>query len=83
MKNDPSALLREAALETARWNTRRLFFRQIGIGLGSMALGQFLSGCQPSARTSAQSPLQPQPPHHRARARSVIYLHMAGAPPQL
>ena len=85
MKKDPHQLLREAALETARMNTRRLFFRQLGIGLGSMALGQFLSGCQPSAgpAAAAANPLQPIPPHHRGKARSVIYLHMAGAPPQL
>lgn len=46
-----------------------------------------LWGCSPDQPTgsliSATNPLQPRAPHFPAKAKSVIYLHMAGAPSQL
>ena len=48
--------------------TRRTSCCSGGIGLGSLALTRMLGSATPTAR---------------ARAKSVIYLHMSGAPPQL
>src|SRR5918997_3128566 len=73
---DPRALLQQ---------TRRHFFGQCGIGLGSMALGSLLGEGRASAGgpTSAAEPLAPRAGHFPARAKSVIYLFMAGGPSQL
>ena len=65
--------------------TRRHFFKQCGVGLGSMALAsildeKLLAGGGPGA---AENPLKPKAPHFPARAKRVIYLHMAGSPSQL
>ncbi|MEK7256167.1 MAG: DUF1501 domain-containing protein, partial [Bacteroidota bacterium] len=84
MKN-LNALLHEANLAQAHLNTRRLFLKQLGIGLGAAAFGNLLSGCAGAKNENAayRNPLAPLPPHFPAKARSVIYLHMAGAPSQL
>ena len=62
---------------------RREFLRATGGGLGAMALQQLLHGADEAPR----SPGSTAPPrtggHHRARARSVIYIHMVGAPSHL
>jgi len=67
---------------------RRHFFNECGIGVGKMALAGLLSqqmgnaafGAIPSA---PENPLAPRPPHFPAKAKSVIYLFMAGAPSHL
>ena len=56
--------------------TRRHFFERCGLGLGSMALGSLLG--QGRASASDANPLQPRPGHFPAKAKSVIYLFMAG-----
>lgn len=49
------------------------------MGLGSVALASLLAeGAQP-----AQEPLSPKKPHHRPKAKSIIFLFMAGGPSQL
>jgi hypothetical protein len=65
--------------------TRRHFFGQCSLGLGSMALASLLDGGKASASRGlvASNPLAPRQPHFPARARSVIYLFMAGGPSQL
>lgn len=66
--------------------TRRHFLYECGLGLGSLALGT-LAGCSSKQSTSnlfaAAHPLLPKAPHFPGKAKSVIYLHMAGAPSQL
>ena len=65
--------------------TRRHFLRQCQVGLGGMALVA-LSGDRPSAAASVSGnpgPLAPKEPHFAAKAKRVIYLHMAGSPSQL
>ena len=58
------------------------------MGLGALALGS-LVGCGSNSDKHAQQlfdpahPLAPKMPPFAARAKSVIYLHMAGAPSQL
>src|SRR5580700_4955883 len=62
--------------------TRRHFFRDCGIGVGTMALASLLGRDAP-AQAPATNPLAARPPHFPARATSVIYLFMAGGPSQL
>ena len=60
--------------------TRRHFFERCGLGIGSMALGSLLGNGQRSL--AGGDPLSPKPGHFPAKARSVIYLFMAGGPSQ-
>ena len=61
---------------------RRWFLQQCGVGLGAMALGQFLTEAGHAAPAVA-NPLAPRAPHHAAKAKRVIFLFMAGAPSHL
>src|SRR3979411_2454675 len=65
--------------------TRRHFFEDCALGLGSMALGMLLGEGRAAAKEPARPPppLTPRPAHFPARAKSVIYLFMAGGPSQL
>jgi len=60
--------------------TRRHFFRDCGVGLGSIALSSLLAADKPAP---SADPLAPKTPHHRSKAKSIIYLFMAGGPSQL
>jgi hypothetical protein len=62
--------------------TRRHFLRDSSLGLGAMALA-LLDGKTAPADPPAVNPLAPRAPHFAAKARQVIYLHMAGSPPHL
>ena len=71
---------------TAQYITRRWFFRQCGVGLGSMALASLLGVDKLVAGTQAPSPrgpLAPKRPPLEPKAKRVIYLFMGGAPSQL
>ncbi len=67
--------------------TRRWFFKECGVGLGSIALAQLLGPGRASAQLLASAaprdPLAPKEPHFAPRAKRVIYLFMAGAPSHL
>lgn len=71
--NPPDRLLRES--------TRRWFFRQAGFGIGTAALSNLLAPGRLNAAT--ENPLTPKPPMYPAKAKSVIFLFMAGAPSQV
>ncbi|MBM3823056.1 MAG: DUF1501 domain-containing protein [Verrucomicrobia bacterium] len=74
----------DLALEYRRYRTRRWFFRECGVGLGSIALGSLLA--DPTLQAAAQAgsnPLAPKHPHFHGKAKRVIYLFMAGAPSHL
>src|SRR5215813_7148383 len=73
----------ELRAEYARLITRRWFFRQCGMGLGSIALGSLLQEASGAASLQAANPLAPRQPHFKPKAKRVIYLFMAGAPSQL
>src|SRR2546422_1959778 len=75
----------ELRAEYAKLLTRRWFFRQCGVGLGSIALGSLLEGENAfgAKLPSARNPLAPKEPHFKPKAKRVIYLFMAGAPSQL
>src|SRR4026207_1763708 len=69
--------------------TRRHFFRQTGFGIGSAALTSLISRIRLEAESA---PLETVPqdsgppkrgPHYPAKAKSIIYLFMAGAPSQV
>ena len=69
------------------WNlTRRHFLGRSTAGLGAAALGQLLSADGLAAGADQGSkivqPLAAKHPPLPAKAKSVIYLHMAGSPPQ-
>jgi hypothetical protein len=67
--------------------TRRWFFRECGVGLGAIALGRLLldGGALRAAPAGSPStnPMAPRTPHFTPRAKSVIFLFMAGAPSHL
>ncbi|HVA45415.1 MAG TPA: DUF1501 domain-containing protein, partial [Pirellulales bacterium] len=64
--------------------TRRHFFHDCALGLGSIALANLIGGSPSAGATSiAASPLAPKPTHFPAKAKRVIYLFMAGGPSQL
>ena len=64
-----------------RESTRRWFFRQAGFGIGSAALSNLIAPARVDAAT--ENPLAPKPPMYPAKAKSVIFLFMAGAPSQV
>ena len=84
-------LLKEAEEAVARLNTRRHFLKECAFGFGSLALGSLLQSCGLGSSSSPGSnilfdpahPLAPKLPMFPGKAKSVIYLHMAGAPSQL
>ena len=70
--------------------TRRHFFRQTGFGIGAAALttlinhysfGSDLTSTVPAI--GAVNPMVPRQPHFAPKAKSIIYLMMAGAPSQV
>jgi uncharacterized protein DUF1501 len=75
--------------------TRRHFFQECRIGVGAMALGSLLEAekVQGGERKAAEGvlysaghdtdPFAARPPHFAPRAKSVIFLFMAGGPSQL
>jgi hypothetical protein len=65
--------LNRTSIDPLLLSTRRHFFRDCGVGVGKAALASLLAG-----RLSAAGK-----PHFPARAKSVIYMFMAGAPSQL
>jgi hypothetical protein len=60
--------------------SRRQFFSQSGMGLGSVALSSLLARDLPAAVGGGIASIGP---HFAPKAKRVIYLHMIGAPSQL
>jgi hypothetical protein len=89
--NQTDKLFQEARHRTLEYTTRRHFLKECRTGIGMMALGSFLQGCDlfggkknsAAAGFDVNNPLIPKAPHFPAKAKSVIFLHMAGAPSQL
>ena len=83
-------LLKEANGRAAHFNSRRHFLKESAMGFGALALNYLLSGCNNSSSNKLLNslidyahPLAPKIPMFPGKAKSVIYLHMAGAPSQL
>ncbi len=77
----------EPFLEFQRQQTRRQFFKGTGLRFGGVALGMLMAqrglrgaATAPGARVH---PALPGFPHFAPKAKSVIYLHMNGAPSQI
>ncbi len=70
-------------LQTVQGKTRRHFFRDCQIGIGGMALAMLLARENNSRAAEVVNPLAPKQPQYPARAKNVIFLHMAGSPPNL
>ena len=93
MNNNNERLFNEAQQEALKYINRRHFLQQCGMSLGGMALGSLVGGCftplTPLSTSSSEllidpiNPLSSRLPHFAGRAKSVIYIHMAGAPSQL
>src|SRR4030095_12961796 len=71
--------------EILRSLTRRHFFSQCALGLGSIALGSLLNERRALAAgaTPLPTPMAPRQPMFAPRAKNIIYLFMAGGPSQL
>ncbi|MBM3458743.1 MAG: DUF1501 domain-containing protein, partial [Armatimonadetes bacterium] len=70
----------------ARALTRREFLKTSQVGLGGMALASLAGGpvgAGPLPGAEGRNPLAVRSPRRAAKARSVIYLHLSGAPPTL
>ena len=74
MQNDPTT-------NHGLLKTRRHFFRDCQMGIGAMALNSLLA--EDSSANIAPAPLAPRSTHFEPKAKSVIFLHMAGSPPNL
>src|SRR4029077_5814086 len=61
----------------------RHFFRDCAVGVGGMALASLFNEGRAPAAAAVTSPLPPRLGHPPARAKSVIFLFMAGGPSQL
>ena len=73
--------------EDPRQLSRRWFLKECGVGLGAMALNTLMQdravGANTKLAAAGINPLAPRKPHFNAKAKSVIYLFMAGAPSHL
>jgi hypothetical protein len=71
-------------LDRAHLTTRRHFLQKSQAGLGALALGDLLGRTSQAApRPQFDQPLASKAPHHKPRAKNIIYLDMSGAPPTL
>lgn len=81
-------LVREAQDAVMQMRTRRTFLKESAMGLGALALGSLFGACESKSPVrdvvfDPAHPLLPKMPPFAGKAKSVIYLHMAGAPSQL
>jgi hypothetical protein len=81
-------ILNELKFAQLQRDTRRNFIKESFLGLGGLALGSmFATGCDSKKMQQVAidlaKPLIPRPPQFSPKVKSVIYLHMAGAPSQL
>lgn len=63
--------------------TRRTLFKQIGYGIGGVALANLFAETGMAAEGQVPNPLAAKKPHFAPKAKNVIYLFMAGAPSQV
>ena len=70
--------------ELLKLETRRHFFERCGVGVGSTALGSLLQrDLYGATELSSANPLAPKQPNFTGKAKTIIYLFMAGGPSQL
>jgi len=78
----------ELKREALKALTRRQFFKNCSTGMGAVALTSILNrrlwADEAKSQRAASAPADPlavKPPHFAAKAKNIIYLHMAGSPP--
>src|SRR5207249_214932 len=70
--------------EYLKYRTRRQFFKDCSVGVGALGLASLLNrGLAGADAPKNDDPLSPKKAHLPAKAKSIIYLHMAGAPSTL
>src|SRR5687768_12748134 len=69
--------------QTLQAITRRHFFGKAAAGIGGLALASLLNEKLLAGGASAVNALALKQPHFPAKAKRVVYLHMAGSPSQL
>ncbi|HCZ07589.1 MAG TPA: sulfatase [Flavobacteriales bacterium] len=78
------SILEEYFRQDTQYQTRRNFLRNGITGFGSLWLGlQGAKGSPLKINHSTENPLDVLPPQFTAKAKRIIYLHMAGAPSTL
>ena len=87
-ESDTQRLVREAEQAVLQMRTRRAFLKESAMGLGALALGSLFGACESKSSFNnvlfdPAHPMLPKMPPFAGKAKSVIYLHMAGAPSQL
>ncbi|MCC7085923.1 MAG: DUF1501 domain-containing protein [Pirellulales bacterium] len=84
--------LQELHRNRLQLETRRLFLHGCGAGLGAIWLGAHAqtarantssASADPQGARDPDRPLAARAPHFPARAKRIIFMHMAGAPSQL
>jgi len=91
--NSLDRLIKEKIQREIQANTRRHFIKDCVAGMGGLALGSFFMSCNSFLGKEEKgkialterdiNPLASMAPPFPAKVKSVIYLHMAGAPSQL
>jgi hypothetical protein len=72
--------MNQKPIDSMKFLTRRALLRQCGAGIGSIALASLL---ERDLQAQPGNPLSTRTPHFAPRAKSVIHLHMIGAPSHL
>ena len=89
--DNTNKLLQEKFNNELKINTRRHFIKNCVTGMGGIAIGSMFMGCDPFGKSNNNialnnrnlNPLAPLTPPFNPKAKSVIYIHLAGAPSQL
>lgn len=83
--NENQFQLEQIRESIAKTISRRWFFQDCGVGLGSLALQSLLAHTTTSTagELNPADPLAPKKPHFTGQAKNVIFLFMAGAPSHL
>jgi len=73
--------------QNALFETRRHFLRNCPVGLGGVYLASQLGGAanafEPKRFDDVPNPIASRKPNFPAKAKNVIYIHLAGSPPTL
>ena len=88
--DDIQKLIKQVQAKQLHVRTRRHFLKESAMGLGALAFECLFESCGSkktnyghSIMIDPERPLLARPPHFPGKAKSVIFLHMAGAPSQL
>ena len=78
-------LRNQIVAENGKLLTRRWFFKECGVGLGSVALASLMGASVAKAAEAPlpANPLAPRLPHFAPKAKRVIYMFHSGAPSHL